>query len=292
MTERAVPEVGESVGFIGVGALGLAMLERYLSTGPSGEVWVYDIDPEAMARAERLGAKAAASPREIGSRARWIDVVVRTEDQVADVVTGAEGVIGGIGDDRPVILIHSTVLPRVAETLARALEPQGIELYDAPVVGVPRVTRTGDAAFLVGAPPEAMPRITPHLLRMGKRVLHMGSVGTGSLAKIIKNLVRGSERFVLYEALLLAESLNMSREAALEMMRAVHGGSLFPNWTDLFSLKTPTPAPKMAQSLYDKDFRLAADLGRDQGLSLPITDALAATAKRLKAEEEARDTAE
>src|SRR5437588_568190 len=86
----------------------------------------------------------------------------------------------------------------MGSAVAEAARPRGVEVVDACMVGVPRVVRAGNLSFVVGGPPELFERARPHLLCMGKQALHVGPLGAGNAAKLIKNLVTGAEALVIH----------------------------------------------------------------------------------------------
>src|SRR5205807_4981776 len=72
----------ETVGMIGVGAMGSALLERLRLAHV--EPVVFDVSSEAMDAARALGAEPAASPADVARSATLVDVVVRSDDDVLD----------------------------------------------------------------------------------------------------------------------------------------------------------------------------------------------------------------
>jgi 2-hydroxy-3-oxopropionate reductase len=70
----------EFVGFIGVGMMGPPMLKNLVGTGY--RVIAYDIDPEAMRRAEGVGAEAASSLKEVAERCDPVITILPTSDDV------------------------------------------------------------------------------------------------------------------------------------------------------------------------------------------------------------------
>src|SRR5690348_10081821 len=99
----------ETIGIVGVGAMGSALLERQRLN--QVEPLAYDIDPEALGRAKAAGAEPTGSVAELAQSATLIDVVVRTDDEVADCVTGPKGILEG-AKPGTLVLLHSTILPQ------------------------------------------------------------------------------------------------------------------------------------------------------------------------------------
>jgi 3-hydroxyisobutyrate dehydrogenase-like beta-hydroxyacid dehydrogenase len=276
----------EKIGIVGVGAMGSALLERLKLAGVQPAV--YDIDPAALESARSLGAHVASSAAEVARAATIIDVVVRTDQEVLDCTMGREGILEGASPESLVIL-HSTILPDTTKKVAAAARERQIDVIDACMVGIPRVVRDGKLTFLVGGPADLVERARPHLLRMGKQVLHMGPLGSGNVAKLVKNLTTGAESLVIYEAVQIAEAAGIPYRETLEMMRKVYSAGLLEHWESAFDASGKINRPRASHNIFEKDIPLAAEFARASGLRLPITEQLAAVAKELvEAERAAR----
>lgn len=270
----------EKVGIVGVGAMGSALLERLKLAGV--EATAFDIAPAAIDVARSLGARIAPSARAVAQASTLIDVVVRTDQEVLDCTTGKDGILEG-AEAGALLLLHSTILPDTTKKVAEAARQRNIHVIDACMTSVPKVVRQGGLTFLVGGPVELVERARPHLLHMGKEVMHMGPLGTGNVAKLIKNLVMASEALIVHEAIRIGLAGSIPCEEALEMMRKTATESTLTRWQDRFDLSGTRPKLRTGVNLYDKDIPLAAELGRRLGVEVPITEQLAAAGLRLVA---------
>ena len=258
--------------------MGSALLERLRLTDV--QPTVYDINPAALETARSLGARPVSSAAEVARAATVIDVVVRTDQEVLDCALGHNGILEGAQAESLVIL-HSTILPETTRKVAAAASERKVSVIDACMVGVPRVVREGNLNFLVGGPGELVERAKSHLLRMGKQVLHMGALGAGNVAKLIKNLTTGAESLVIYEAVQIGEAAGIPYRETLEMMRKVYSGGLLEHWESAFDASGKTNRPRASHNIFEKDIPLAAEMARGYGLRLPITEQLAAVARQL-----------
>jgi 3-hydroxyisobutyrate dehydrogenase len=261
--------------------MGSALLERLRLAGV--QPTVYDIDPKALETAQSAGAIVTTSAAAVARASTIIDVVVRTDQEVLDCVTGKNGVLEGAEKDT-LVLLHSTILPQTTRKVAEAACQQGVDVIDAAMTSVPRIVREGNLTFLVGGPTDLVGRARPHLLRMSKEVLHLGPLGAGNIAKLIKNLVTGSETLIVHEAIRIGEAGGIPYRDALEMMRKVYSGTVLNRWQERFDPSGADPTPRAGLNVYNKDIPLAAELGRELGLDIPITEQLAAAGKRLAKE--------
>jgi len=268
----------EKVGIVGVGAMGSALLERLKLAGV--QATAFDISPSAVDVARSLGARVAASSKAVAQASTIIDVVVRSDQDILDCTMGKDGILEGAGAGA-LVLLHSTIRPEITKKVADAARPRNVHVIDACMTSVPRIVRQGGLTFLVGGPAELVERARPHLLHMAKQVIHMGPLGTGNVAKLIKNLVTASETLIVHEAIRIGQAGGIPCSEALEMMRATRSESVLNRWQERFDLSGSSPKLRAGQNLYDKDVPLAAELGRQFGLDIPITEQLAAAGLRL-----------
>jgi 2-hydroxy-3-oxopropionate reductase len=270
----------EKAGIVGIGAMGSALLERMRAAGV--EATAFDIAPQALAAARSLGARTAASAKEVAEASTIIDVVVRTDQEILDCTLGKDGILEG-ATPNTLVLLHSTIRPETTLKVAEAARAKNVPVIDACMTAVPRVVRQGGLTFLVGGPADLVERARPHLLHMAKAVMHMGPLGAGNVAKLIKNLVTGSEGLIVYEAIRIGLAGGIPPRAALEMMRETASVSTLNRWQERFDLSGPHPVMRAGMNIYDKDIPLAAEVGRRLGVDIPITDQLAAAGQRLVA---------
>ncbi|HEX9444185.1 MAG TPA: NAD(P)-binding domain-containing protein [Candidatus Binatia bacterium] len=268
----------EKVGLIGAGAMGSALLERLKLAG--APAIVYDVDPAALAAAGALGAETAASAAEVARAAGVVDVVVRSDDEVLQCTLGEEGVVANAAPGA-LLVLHSTILPGTTRRVAEAARARGVHVIDACMLGVPRAVRDGRLIFVVGGDTDLVERARTHLLRMGRQVIHMGGVGAGNTAKLIKNLTSGAETLMMHEALQLGESEGLKFPQVLEMLQEVESERLVDRWRTVFDPALEAPTPRLGHNVFQKDVPLAGALAAQKGLRLPIIKQLAAAAKRL-----------
>jgi len=268
----------ETVGMIGVGAMGLALLERLKLAGVRATV--YDSYPPAVEAAGSLGCEIASSAADVARQSTLVDVVVRTDEDVVQCMTGLKGVLEGAASGT-LVLLHSSILPQTVQQVAAAAHAKSVSVVDACMTGVPATVRAGELCFVVGGAGDLVARAEPHLLKMGKQILHMGPIGTGAVAKLIKNMVSGSETLIVHEAIQIGLAGGIPYPKALEMMRQIGHDSVLNRWQKTFDPSGKNPLPKSGRNVMNKDIPLAAELARLYGLDVPITEELAKSAARV-----------
>src|ERR1700686_5770295 len=116
-------------GMIGLGAMGLQFARHMLRKG--FDVAGYDIDADAVRRAETDGIRHRTSPAEIGRHAEVVIVMVATDEQVESVVEHS-GLIDALAPGS-VICIASSVAPETCRRLAPLPAAQNIGVLATPV---------------------------------------------------------------------------------------------------------------------------------------------------------------
>src|SRR5215467_8330821 len=217
----------ERVGMIGVGAMGLALLERLKLAGVTAAV--FDNYKPALEQAHVLGCHIASSAAEVAKQSTLIDIVVRTDEDVFQCMTGSDGVLQS-AEPGTLVLIHSSVLPQTVKSIEAAGQAKSVFVIDACMTGVPETVRSGNLCFVVGGESYLVLRAGPHLLKMGKQLFHMGPTGTGAVAKLIKNMVSGAETLIVHEAIQIGLAGGIPYPKALEMMREIGHESVLNRW--------------------------------------------------------------
>ena len=268
----------EKIGFVGTGAMGTALLSRLKIAGTS--VTAFDIVPQALEQAKKLGAEPAASAKAVAQASTLIDVVVRTDQEVLDCTLGDDGIFEGASPGT-LVLLHSTIRPNTTKQVAQAAADKRVYVIDACMTAVPSVVREGGLTFLVGGQKALFNRAKPHLLNMGKDAVYMGPLGCGNVTKLIKNLVTASEALIVYEAIQIAKAAGIDYRSALELMKKTQSDSVLTRWETRFDLSGPELKFNSGANLYDKDVPLAAEVGKALGADIPVTEQLAKLGIRL-----------
>ena len=261
----------ETVGFIGLGNMGGGMSRNIQKAGYP--MVVYDLREEAAKPLLEGGARLAGSPAEV---ARLSDVTFTSlpgPREVEAVATGPEGVLEGI-QPGAIYVDLSTSRP----TLIRLIEPRfrqkGAHVLDAPVSGGKSGAATRNLAVMVGGEREIYDRIKPLLGAFGDKVFYAGSIGAGSVSKLVHNMIGHGVRQAIAEGLTLGVKAGVEPEALWECVRrgslgrmnVLHEGVARTVFRGEFE-----PA-SFALALARKDIGLATDLGREFNVPMPVAN--------------------
>ncbi len=254
-----------SVGWIGAGRMGYAMIERLLDAGH--DVSVYNrTRSKAEPLAER-GAKLVDTPAQLADR-DVVFIMVAASDDLEAVTVGEDGLL--TADASPQIIIDcSTVSAAVSEKIRGLAADRGTTLLAAPVSGNPKVVRSGKLTLAISGPREAYER-AEHLLRLlGRGVTYVGEGEVARLVKICHNVFLGVVAQSLAEITVLAEQGGTSRQAFLEFLNNSVMGSVFTRYKSP-ALVNLDFSPTFTNVLLRKDFDLGLEAAREFGVPMPV----------------------
>jgi len=206
-----------SVGYIGLGEIGAPIARRLLHAGHDVTVW--NRTPDKARPFEAEGASLAATPAELARRCDVVFTCLLNGAALEDVLFGEEGL--AIGDPRARILVdNSTIDPETTRRFAGRLRTRSaIEWVDAPVSGGPRGAQAGTLAVFMGGERTAVEAVRPLIETYGRRITHLGPVGSGQVVKACNQLINFVSVSALAEALVLGAAAGIDVEklpAALE----------------------------------------------------------------------------
>jgi 3-hydroxyisobutyrate dehydrogenase len=203
------------VGFIGLGRMGHGMAGRYLDAGFDVTVW-----NRSKAKAEDLiarGARWAASPAEAADGADAVVTMVADDEASRAVWLGEDGAASKMKAGSLAIEC-STVSHQHALDMARELNGRGFIYIDCPVTGLPQAAAAGKLTLLVGAEPADLDTAKPYLAPIGDVIRHFGAVGTGTVFKLINNLMGAVQIASLAEGVAIAEQAGLDMNLVAEAL--------------------------------------------------------------------------
>jgi 3-hydroxyisobutyrate dehydrogenase len=261
-----------TIGWIGAGRMGAALVRRLLAAGH--DVAVYN---RTRAKAEplaELGATIVDRPADLADRDVVFTMVSASAD-LDEVTTGDGGVLTA-PDAAPGVLVDcSTVSTEASAVARRESAKRGTEFLAAPVSGNPKVVAAGMLTLAVSGPRAVFDRVEPLLAQLGRGVTYVGDDEVARLVKICHNVFLGVVTQTLSEITVLAEKGGTSRAAFLEFLNESVMGSIFTRY------KTPALVnldftPTFTMPLLLKDFDLGLAAARELEAPMPLASAAAA----------------
>ncbi|MCU0093655.1 NAD(P)-dependent oxidoreductase [Pseudomonas koreensis] len=267
-----------SLGFAGIGLMGLPMCRRLLAAGYPLTVW--NRNPAKCAPLVEAGARQVATPAELCAQADVVMLCLADTAVVREVVFGPAGVAEGAKPGQLLVDFSSLEPTATREMAAELADKTGMAWLDSPVSGGVVGAEAGSLAIMVGGDAADLDRVRPVLLELGQRVTHMGGVGAGQVTKACNQMIVACNALVIAEVVALAEQAGVDASLIAE---ALAGG--FADSKPLQIL-----APQMAESRFEpvkwhvrtllKDLDTAVKFSRETGSATPISG-LAAQLMRL-----------
>jgi 3-hydroxyisobutyrate dehydrogenase len=210
----------ETIGFIGLGAMGGPMVRRLIDHGYP--VVAYDVDSAALQRVADLGARTAGSPADVASQVEIVLVSLPTPDVVRRVASGEKGIAEG--SKVKIYIDLSTTGPKVAVEVAEALRAKGITAMDAPVSGGIGGAEKGTLAVMVAGDRAAWERVRPMLEIIGKNAFFVGEeAGQGQTMKLINNLLSATAMAASCEAFAMGAKAGLDPDVMVDVISAGSG---------------------------------------------------------------------
>ncbi|HXL13291.1 MAG TPA: NAD(P)-dependent oxidoreductase [Bradyrhizobium sp.] len=201
------------VAFLGLGRMGHGMAGRYLDAGFEVSLW-----NRSKAKADDLiarGARWAQNPAEAANGADAVVTMVADDAASRAVWLGKNGA-ASTAKPGALAIECSTVSYQHALDLARELRRRGLIYIDSPVTGLPDAAASGKLTLLVGAEPEDLERARPFLAPLSTVIRHFGAVGSGTVYKLINNLMGAIQIAGIAEGLAIAEQAGLDMKLVLE----------------------------------------------------------------------------
>ena len=255
------------IGVVGVGLLGSAVVARLLKGGFA--VVGYDTRPEQLRALASAGLVGAGSAAEVVKGVDAVFTILTTPDVVERVWLDAGGILD-VAAPATALLQMSTVSPGLAKRIGEAAAARGLRFLDTPVSGTSTAVAAGNGTIFTGGDRLLFEACRPMLETIAAKVVHVGEVGTASVAKLAANLIGGINAIALAEALVLGAKAGLAPATLLEALRQspVRSGTMDMRGPLMVSHRFE---PHIRLDLFLKDFGLMLKEGERLGVPLPLT---------------------
>ncbi|APR67802.1 2-hydroxy-3-oxopropionate reductase [Thalassolituus oleivorans] len=257
-----------TIGFIGMGLMGVPMTLRLLGAGYEVRVWNRSID-----KCAGVVSAGAILTDKLDDLVRHSDIVmlcVTDTAAVSDIVFGEAGVANSARAGQ-VLVDFSSIEPQATQMMAERLyTTSGCIWIDAPVSGGVAGAEQGTLAIMAGGPEDVLATIRPVLAPLSQRVTRVGDVGSGQVTKICNQMLVSCNVLVMAEVMALAEKAGVDAE---QIPVALKGG-----FAD--SIPLQLTGPRMAKRDFDevkwhvktllKDLDMASNLAKIMNSSAPM----------------------
>ena len=198
-----------------------------------------------------------------------IDVLILAVSDTKDVkslLVGKSGLM--YSPKKPSIVIDmSTICPIETINISTILANHKVSFIDAPVSGGEIGAIRGELSIMVGGKKNTIDKVMPMFKILGKKITHVGGVGSGQVAKACNQIVVAQTINAISEAFVIADKFKVNksniREALLggfaySKILEVHGKRILDN----------DYKPGFKTKLHAKDLRIAKNITIKKNLKL------------------------
>ncbi len=269
--------MSHTIGWIGLGRMGEAMVKRLTKAGHGVQVW-----NRTRSKAEPLveyGATLVDHKTDL-ARCDVVFTMVSTTDDLKEVLFGLGGLVST--QQLPKVVVDSSSISQEgSEEIRQQLETLGVAYLCAPVSGNAKVAKAGKLLLVASGPKALYDMVEPYLQAMARKTMWVGEGELARVWKIAHNTMFGVIIQNLCEITVMAEKAGIARHVFLQSINDSVLGSMYTRYkTPVLSNLTfdqVTFTPKLL--LKDMDLGMAA--AKSYGVAMPAAAATRESVSRM-----------
>lgn len=253
------------IGFLGMGVMGLPMAKNVVKKSGC-EVLGYDVVQKQVDAFREAGGIPVSDPVEIY---KTCDVIMQILPTHPIIINSVEQAIAH-GKPGNIIIDLSSTAPDIVLDLYRKTEAAGMSLLDSPVSGGNPMAIDGTLAIMTGGDKEVFDRAEPLLACMGSPI-YTGGPASGSVTKLVNNMVAGAYLVAMAEGYAFAAKAGIDLQTTFDATRTgFAGGPLYENKIPKLIRRDYEPGARIA--VHRKDILNAKHYAHKLGVDTPMTD--------------------
>jgi 3-hydroxyisobutyrate dehydrogenase-like beta-hydroxyacid dehydrogenase len=260
----------ETVGFVGVGKIGLPIAENLIKSGYR----VLGYRRSSMAEFEKIGGTPAASPADIGAQTDIVFCCMPSTEALEDVIQGPQGLVRSARPGQVIVELGSHPIALKERQIA-PLAAKGAFFVDGEMSGTPGMVAQRKGVVYLAGDKDACRKAERIVAGFADSCIYFGPFGAASKVKLLNNLLVAVN--IATTAEVMAIGLNMGVDVEL-MVKAIATGS---GGTTQFGIRAPwmaqrrfSPAQGTAPALIHY-FGMIHDLAASVGRATPMLDCAA-----------------
>src|SRR6187549_3420209 len=257
----------ETVGFIGVGKIGLPICENLIKSG----FRVLGYRRGSLADFEKAGGVPAKSPADIGKQCDVVLSCVPTPEAMDEVVNGPNGLIHAARPSQIIVELGSHPVPAKQKQVA-PLAAKGAAYLDGEVSGTPGMVAARKAVIYLGGDAEAAKKVEPVIKGFADLCIYFGPFGGASKVKLINNMLVAINIAAAAEAMALGLKAGVDIDAMIKAVANGSGGStqfgIRAPWMAQRKFKPIQGSPKLLFHYFD----MIDDWADSTGTATPLFD--------------------
>lgn len=253
------------IGFLGMGVMGLPMAKNVVKKSGC-QVLGYDVAQKQVDAFREAGGTPVSDPVEIY---KACDVIMQILPTHPTIIHSVEQAIR-YGRPGNVVIDLSSTAPDIILDLYQRTKDAGMSLLDSPVSGGNPMAAAGTLAIMTGGDREAFDRVRPLLECMGSPI-YTGGPASGSVTKLVNNMVAGAYLVAMAEGYAFAAKAGIDLQTTFEATRTgFAGGPLYENKIPKLIRRDYEPGARIA--VHRKDIVNAKHYAHKLGVDTPMTD--------------------
>jgi len=204
------------IGFIGLGLMGSAMVQRLQNVGYELTVMAHR-NRKPIEEAVARGAAEVANPAEVAKASDIVMLCVDTTVAVESVMGGDNGVLAGLKEGT-LVIDFGTSIPGSTRLLYQECKDKGASMMDAPLGRTPAQAVDGLLNIMSAGDDADFERAKPVLNDLGENVFHVGPIGAGHTLKLINNFYAMTTACAMSEAFAMADLAGLKRATLYDVM--------------------------------------------------------------------------
>lgn len=205
-----------SIGFLGLGLMGSAMVKRLQSLAYPVTVAAHR-NRKPIEEAVSRGAREVETAGEVAASSELIMLCVDTSAAVESVMRGDEGILNQLKPGS-LVIDFGTSIPASTRALAKECRSRGASMMDAPLGRTPVQAVDGLLNIMSAGEKDDFERAKPVLEDLGENVFHVGPIGAGHTLKLINNFFAMTTACAMSEAFAMADLAGLERKTLYEVM--------------------------------------------------------------------------
>jgi 3-hydroxyisobutyrate dehydrogenase len=258
-----------TIGFIGVGKIGLPICEHLIKSGHK----VVGYRRSSLADFEKLGGVRAASPADVGAQTNIVFTCLPNDAALEEVVNGPEGLKQSARPGQIIVEFGSHPVP-VKQQYVQPLAERGTTFLDGEVSGTPGMVAARKAVIYLGGPTDAVKTIEPIVAAFADLSLHLGDFGAATKVKLVNNFLVALHIAGTAQAMALGLKTGVDKNLLIKAVATGSGGST------AFAIRAPwmaerkfTPQQGSAAGLAHY-LDTAKDMAAEAGVATDLLDCL------------------
>ena len=261
------------IGFIGVGLMGHGMAKNIFKGGY--DLWIKgNVNREPVDSLVGMGAKEAASPKEMAEACDIIHICLSNSPQVEAVIRGPDGILAGAREGL-IVIDTTTADPVSTMALAAEMAEQGVKMVDAPLGRTPKEAEEGKLDAMVGCDEADFATVSPVIDCWAGTITRIGPTGSGHKMKLLMNFLGAAYAALYSETAALGAKVGISPHTFRDVIGPSRLGSGFFGTFMTYVCDRDRDAHKFSIANMSKDIRYVNAMATDAG----VMNVMAAAAK-------------